>query len=249
MRGRLKELEDAVCDVIQIIKQIPELTGTKLAVVGGLALWHYLPDYRPTNNINFVTNATNDEDLSFLEQKLLEHPNSPFIQDQQALFYHSPAGWDIQIKISTRWHVSILRTIFFFPGAPEFSVFLPAPAPCSHDGQSPYLPEPTHFVYEIPYGQVPYISPADLVASKINSTQLKTSKRRQQDADDAKALIDHELAGQLASQRTAVFDENLRAYRRRVVESMALHSPQQEIIVKEVPYGVYPAMQMPTLGI
>ncbi|KAI0530039.1 hypothetical protein GGR58DRAFT_269262 [Xylaria digitata] len=222
MTGRLKELEDAVCDVIQIIKQIPELTGTKLAVVGGLALWHYLPDYRPTNNINFVTNAINDEDLSFLEQKLLEHPNSPFIQDQQALFYHSPAGWDIQIKISTRWH-------------------------------SPYLPEPTHFVYEIPYGQVPYISLADLVASKINSTQLKTSKRRQRDADDAKALIDHELAGQLTNQRTAVFDENLRAYRRRVVESMALHSPQEEIIAKEVPYDVYPtlssAMRTPTLGI
>lgn len=48
MKARLKELENAVCDVIQIIKQIPELADTRLSVVGGLALCHYLPAHRPT---------------------------------------------------------------------------------------------------------------------------------------------------------------------------------------------------------
>lgn len=49
MTVELKELEYAVCDVIQIVKQIPELAESRLAVIGGLALWHYLPGHRPTD--------------------------------------------------------------------------------------------------------------------------------------------------------------------------------------------------------
>lgn len=49
MTVELRELEYAVCDVIQIIKQIPELAESRLAVIGGLALWHYLPGHRPTD--------------------------------------------------------------------------------------------------------------------------------------------------------------------------------------------------------
>ncbi|KAI0420670.1 hypothetical protein F5X98DRAFT_382678 [Xylaria grammica] len=217
---RFRELEGAVCDVIQIIKQIPELADLRLAVVGGLALWHYLPDHRPTNNINFVTNI---ESLSFLEQKLLQHPHSPFVQSKHALAYHSPAGRVIQINISTPW-------------------------------LCPHLPEPAYLVCEIPYGRVPYVSLAELVAAKIDATRSKASSpvKRRQDADDARALIDYELARRPAGRRSAVFDENARAYRRRVVESMALRSPRQEMRVNEVPYPLYQAhsaLQLPTLGI
>lgn len=54
MTVELKELEFAVCDVIQIIKQIPELAEARLAVIGDLALCHYLPDHRPTDvRLNF----------------------------------------------------------------------------------------------------------------------------------------------------------------------------------------------------
>ncbi|GAP83292.1 hypothetical protein SAMD00023353_0403200 [Rosellinia necatrix] len=98
MTVRLKDLEDAACDVVQIIKQFQEFAQTRLAVCGGLALWHYLPDYRQTDNIDFITDLSS---LDLLRTRLLEHPNSPFMQNQQALFYCSPAGRAIQIKIST----------------------------------------------------------------------------------------------------------------------------------------------------
>jgi hypothetical protein len=49
MTVRLRELEDAVCDVIQIIKQIPELSYGQLAVIGDLAMCKHLPNYERTN--------------------------------------------------------------------------------------------------------------------------------------------------------------------------------------------------------
>jgi hypothetical protein len=49
MDFQFKELEDAVCEIIDIMQQKPELVDTKLLVIGGLALWHYLPNRRPTN--------------------------------------------------------------------------------------------------------------------------------------------------------------------------------------------------------
>ncbi|KAI0913864.1 hypothetical protein F4823DRAFT_507027 [Ustulina deusta] len=221
MKARLKELENAVCDVIQIIKQIPELADTRLSVVGGLALCHYLPAHRPTKNIDFVTNFPI---LGFLRQKLLDHPNSPFIDNKQALWYRSPAGRDIQIKMSSQW-------------------------------LSPHLPDPEHIVYEIPYGQVPYVSLVDLVAFKINSSWSKASNpmQRRQDADDAAALIDLELAGQPPAQHPASADEKLKAFERKVVESLAVRSRQQESLVKEALSDVHLAlssvMQTPALEI
>ena len=45
----LHDLERAASDVIRLIKQVPEARGdTKLALIGGLALWHYLPEGRTT---------------------------------------------------------------------------------------------------------------------------------------------------------------------------------------------------------
>ncbi|KAI0973859.1 hypothetical protein F4678DRAFT_388805 [Xylaria arbuscula] len=99
MKDKAKELEDAVCTVIQIIKQIPELADTRLAVVGDLALWHYLRDRRPAHSVDVVTSLPT---LKFLKGKLLQHPNLPFTYDKKGLLYHSPAGWDIPIQMVSK---------------------------------------------------------------------------------------------------------------------------------------------------
>jgi hypothetical protein len=49
MTATLKELESVARSVIEVVKQIPEARSAKLAVIGGLALWHYLPEGRPTD--------------------------------------------------------------------------------------------------------------------------------------------------------------------------------------------------------
>ncbi|KAI0386615.1 hypothetical protein F5Y04DRAFT_288540 [Hypomontagnella monticulosa] len=99
--ARLQELERAACDVIQNVKQIQELRHARLSVIGGLALWHYLPEYRSTDNINFITNISTSP--SSLKKRLLERPDSPFFQRSQALFYKAAKGQEIRIDISPEW--------------------------------------------------------------------------------------------------------------------------------------------------
>ncbi|KAI1350655.1 hypothetical protein F5Y01DRAFT_315513 [Xylaria sp. FL0043] len=96
----IRECENAVCNVIQIIKQIPELVDTRLAVVGDLALWRYLPDNRVATSIDVVTNSLA---VGFLKRKLVNHPNSPFTLKKEVLWYCSPTGRDIPINMSSQW--------------------------------------------------------------------------------------------------------------------------------------------------
>ena len=42
------QLERAAADVISILKGISEYSNAKIAVIGGLALWKYLPSGRTT---------------------------------------------------------------------------------------------------------------------------------------------------------------------------------------------------------
>ncbi|KAI1380862.1 hypothetical protein F4677DRAFT_404899 [Hypoxylon crocopeplum] len=98
---QFQELENAACDVIQNVKEIQELRHARLSVIGGLALWHYLPEYRSTDNINFITNISTSP--SSLKKRLLERPGSPFFQRSQALFYKGPTGQEIRIDISPEW--------------------------------------------------------------------------------------------------------------------------------------------------
>ncbi|KAI1778306.1 hypothetical protein F4818DRAFT_295769 [Hypoxylon cercidicola] len=99
--ARFHELERAACDVINNVRQINELRNAKLSVIGGLAVWHYLPKYRPTDNINFITNLSTSP--SSLKKRLLEKQDSPFFQRSQALFYKSPKGQEIRVDISPQW--------------------------------------------------------------------------------------------------------------------------------------------------
>ncbi|KAI1107112.1 hypothetical protein F4804DRAFT_241644 [Jackrogersella minutella] len=98
---QLQELEQAACDVIKNVKEIQDLRHARLSVIGGLALWHYLPEYRSTDNINFITNISTSP--SSLKKRLLEQPDSPFFQESQALFYKCPSGQVIRIDISPEW--------------------------------------------------------------------------------------------------------------------------------------------------
>ncbi|KAI1763994.1 hypothetical protein GGR53DRAFT_466853 [Hypoxylon sp. FL1150] len=99
--AQLQELERATCDVLQNVKEIHELRNAKLSVIGGLAVWHYLPEYRSTDNINFITNLQTSP--SSLKKRLLEKPNSPFFRRSQALFYLAPSGQEIRVDISPQW--------------------------------------------------------------------------------------------------------------------------------------------------
>lgn len=48
MLPSLSRLEAAAHDVIHIMKRIPEFADQKIAVIGGMAIWKYLPNGRST---------------------------------------------------------------------------------------------------------------------------------------------------------------------------------------------------------
>lgn len=48
MSPSLAELEAAARDVIRIMKTVPGLSEQHIAVIGGMALWKYLPRGRST---------------------------------------------------------------------------------------------------------------------------------------------------------------------------------------------------------
>ncbi|KAI1822142.1 hypothetical protein F4861DRAFT_516220 [Xylaria intraflava] len=203
MAHGLKELEDAVCNVIQIIKQIPELERLRLAVVGGLALWHYLADHRKTDNINFITDVSTSPSL--IKKKLLGHPKSPFREDKQTFLYRNPAGWDIQIEFCSQWRF-------------------------------PYLPRAARFVRELLYGEVPYISLADLIVFKLDSSWLAPPDvpEKSRDGHDAAALLENEIVQRAANpERAEPTSTLLCPAATKVTEPVVRLSPRQENFVRD----------------
>ncbi|RYP78405.1 hypothetical protein DL771_000590 [Monosporascus sp. 5C6A] len=162
MGTTFRELECAASDVIRTVKRMPDLGNVKLAIIGGLALWHYLPG-RTTDNINFITNISTSP--SSLKKKLLQLPGSPFVQQAQILFYVSPgSGRDIQVDISPEW-------------------------------LAPYLPEAARHVRNIRDGELPYVSLADLVVFKLDSSGMRSNvAKKRRDAADAAALLEEHAA-------------------------------------------------------
>lgn len=62
----LQELEGAAADVISILKGVDEFKEASIAVIGGLALWKYIPSGRTTEAcpacINPVPVKANERD-------------------------------------------------------------------------------------------------------------------------------------------------------------------------------------------
>ncbi|KAG5926250.1 hypothetical protein E4U42_003490 [Claviceps africana] len=93
-----EELHKAAADVIAILKTIPEFQDSKIAVIGGLAVWNYLQSGRTTKDVDFIVNI--DSTPHGVKSKLLALENSPFVQLAQVFMYQAPNGRKIQIGIT-----------------------------------------------------------------------------------------------------------------------------------------------------
>ncbi|KAL9098448.1 MAG: hypothetical protein Q9163_005892 [Psora crenata] len=91
-------LETAAADVIRILKGISECSNARIAIIGGLAVWRYIPTGRTTEDIVNIHNAPQG-----VKQRLLALPNSPFIQQAQFFYYKTPGGSHIQVDITPEW--------------------------------------------------------------------------------------------------------------------------------------------------
>ncbi|KAF2241341.1 hypothetical protein BU26DRAFT_440823 [Trematosphaeria pertusa] len=99
----LNELESAAAQVIAILKSISEFSDASVAVIGGLALWKYIPNGRTTEDVDFIININSAP--KGVKSKLLALPNSPFVEHAQVFFYKVPEGPAVQIDITPEWQV------------------------------------------------------------------------------------------------------------------------------------------------
>ncbi|KAI8949883.1 hypothetical protein F4801DRAFT_579985 [Xylaria longipes] len=90
----LLDLERAAMDVIKIMKAVPDLAKQKVAVIGGLALWNFMPRGRSTEDVDFIITLDGPKSV---KPKLLALKNSPFVERAQFFFYKSPSGALVQI--------------------------------------------------------------------------------------------------------------------------------------------------------
>ncbi|KAF2743418.1 hypothetical protein M011DRAFT_480770 [Sporormia fimetaria CBS 119925] len=96
----LAALEEAAMAVIDILKEIESIKDARIAVIGGMALWTYIPHGRTTKDVDFIINI--DSAPESVKKQLLALPNSPFSQDAQK-FNYNKRGAKVQIDITPVW--------------------------------------------------------------------------------------------------------------------------------------------------
>ncbi|KAG6089242.1 hypothetical protein E4U30_000151 [Claviceps sp. LM220 group G6] len=93
-------LHQTAADVIAILKTIPEFRDSKIAVIGGLALWKYISKGRTTEDVDFIVNI--DSAPHGVKNRLLALENSPFVQIAQTFFYQGLNGRRVQVDVTHR---------------------------------------------------------------------------------------------------------------------------------------------------
>ncbi|KAF6807449.1 hypothetical protein CSOJ01_08178 [Colletotrichum sojae] len=98
----LNELESAAVQVIIVLKGMSEFSQARIAVIGGLALWKYMPQGGTTEDVDLFNNI--DSAPHGVKSKLLNLPNSPFVQQAQ-FFFLKHGSTLIQIDLTPAWQV------------------------------------------------------------------------------------------------------------------------------------------------
>ncbi|WEW61748.1 hypothetical protein PRK78_007242 [Emydomyces testavorans] len=98
------ELEDSARAAINSLKLCPEFLSSKIAIIGGAALWKHIPNGRTTEDVDFIITVSGAPQS--VKSKLLQLPNSPFAEFAQLFVYKHPCGKDIQIDFTPEWQQS-----------------------------------------------------------------------------------------------------------------------------------------------
>ncbi|KAI1909472.1 hypothetical protein LOZ65_006521 [Ophidiomyces ophidiicola] len=95
------ELEESARAAISCLKLFPEFSVAKIAIIGGAALWKYLPNGRTTSDVDFIITVSGAPQA--VKAKLLQMPNSRFAEYAQLFVYKHPTGKNIQIDFTPEW--------------------------------------------------------------------------------------------------------------------------------------------------
>lgn len=122
-RITLPLLEDTAAAVIAAMKTVPEFAEAKIAMIGGMALWKYLEDYRVTKVCRFKAKQLYMRLLLIdlvlgcrlhdycgrgpksRQREASKLSNTPFVQLGDRFFYKAASGLNIQIDMLLVEHV------------------------------------------------------------------------------------------------------------------------------------------------
>ncbi|KAF7164867.1 hypothetical protein CNMCM5623_009294 [Aspergillus felis] len=150
----------AIITSLQALPDAPELQRANIAIIGGLALKYYAPDYRPTKDVDILI----------------------FDRD------HPICTRDVRAKLVSRFpndFEDVPEPVFSCLDIPNTVKvdFIPQEL-------LPYLPADAATLEEVDPNQLPFLPLLDLLVYKINSCGMRpTADKRKQDAEDAQELV------------------------------------------------------------
>ncbi|KAI9150122.1 hypothetical protein HJFPF1_09877 [Paramyrothecium foliicola] len=95
------QFEQAALHILRLISDTPGLENTKLAVVGDLALRKYVPECERTNSIDFVISKSSSPGR--VRKEIVGHPMSPLTERSGVVYFRSPNGWEVEVKLIPDW--------------------------------------------------------------------------------------------------------------------------------------------------
>ncbi|GFF26107.1 hypothetical protein IFM58399_01294 [Aspergillus lentulus] len=156
----LSEAARTVITSLQALPEAPELQRANIAIIGGLALQHHAPGYRPTKDVDILI----------------------FNRD------HPICTLDVRAKLASRFPNEFedvpepVSSCLNIPDTIKVD-FVPQELP-------PYLPAQAATLEEVDPNHLPFLPLVDLLVYKINSCGMRpTPEKQKQDAEDAQELV------------------------------------------------------------
>ncbi|KAM5347226.1 hypothetical protein ACJ41O_010231 [Fusarium nematophilum] len=100
------QLEQAALHIVRLIADTPGLENTRLAVIGDLAIWKYLPKHDRIGSIDIVISKSSSPGR--VRKEIVGHPITPLVEKSGAVIYRHTAGWEIEVKLIPDWLCSYL---------------------------------------------------------------------------------------------------------------------------------------------
>ncbi|RJE26184.1 hypothetical protein PHISCL_01432 [Aspergillus sclerotialis] len=194
---QFRQLRNGASEVIRKLKRIPEFKSAKITIIGGLAVWNYLPNHRDTQVKKDVDFLVQLEDGFHI--RLSELPSGAPELFKSALSVHYPGQFE-QLVNEFR---------FLPPARPRTTIpidFTPAKL-------SPYVPNQAGRVIQADPNRLPFIGPLDLAIFKINCCgarrELSKTIRDVGDVEELVRLLFHQGLIVLSPEQTKIVKERL----------------------------------------
>ncbi|GFF45340.1 hypothetical protein CNMCM6936_001671 [Aspergillus lentulus] len=156
----LSEAARIVITSLQALPEAPELQRANIAIIGGLALQHHAPGYRPTKDVDILI----------------------FDRD------HPICTLDVRAKLASRFpneFEDVPEPVSSCLNIPDT-----IKVDCIPQELPPYLPADAATLEEVDPNHLPFLPLVDLLVYKINSCGMRpTPEKQKQDAEDAQELV------------------------------------------------------------